>query len=231
MKKQLLFILALILMASCENYGDKLTFDGTDIYYKDGVTKEQATQLGNYLIAEEFADGSEKAVQLLKDTETNIFTFKMIVDESILDDTSYDYIFKTFARDLSEEFKTPIDFHLADNAFNTLKGYLFSDLPKSIYAKATQILYTSKITALEATTLKNYLIESKFADESPKTIEFDKKNDTYLFRMVIKEGLENDENTVKVLKVFGEAISKDAFNNKPLKVHMCNNNLITLKEI
>lgn len=230
MKKQLLFILALILLVSCDNYGEKLTFNGTDVFYKGGVTKEQATQLGNYLITNKFTNGNEKSVQFVKETKTNHLTFRMVVDESVLNDPSYDYVFESFSRNLSKEFNRPVDFNICDNTFNTLKVYLFKDLPKLVNAKATQILYTNSVTEQEAIALKNYLIESEFAnDENPKTIELDKENETYIFRMVIKEGLENDENNLSLLKLFGESISKEAFNGKPLKVHLCNSNLKTLK--
>jgi hypothetical protein len=232
LKKLLFSILLISTFISCTNYGEKLTFNGTDVYYKNNVTEQQAKQLGEYLIKKGFANGDKKSVQFIIDPDTNNLTFKMIVDENILEDPSYDYVFKTFARNLSDEFKTSVDFHLCDDTFHTLKVYLFSDLPKSLNAKATEILYTKNITESEGIALRDFLIKSGFSDdENPKTVEFDKKDEIYLFRMVIKEGLENDENTINNLKLFGEEISSKAFNNKALKIHMCNSNLETLQVI
>ena len=41
MKKNLLLLLAPFLFA-CSNYGSKATSDNIEVYYKEGITKEQA---------------------------------------------------------------------------------------------------------------------------------------------------------------------------------------------
>lgn len=58
MKKLFFLCIATQMLLSCSNYGDKLEFNATEVYYKDGVTEAEATQLGNYLVTSEFADGT-----------------------------------------------------------------------------------------------------------------------------------------------------------------------------
>lgn len=231
--RKFLILSITLLFISCSNYGEKITFNGTDVYYKDGATKEEAEKLGNYLVESGFSNkDKKKSVQLIRDSDSNNLIFRMVVGQGVADDSSNDFIFKTFATNLSKLFDNqPIDVHLCSNTFETQKIYEFEDVPKSIYANATQILYTHNVKLDEVNKLKDYLIKSEFADQTPKTIEFDKKDDTYLFRMVVKEGFDKVDSNSTILKFFGQNISKEAFNNAPLIVHMCNDKLETLRII
>jgi len=229
--KKLAILSVLLFVISCQNYGDKLTFNGTEVYYKNGVTKAQATQLGEFLIKEEFADGETKSVQFLIDEKTKNLTFRMVADEKVINTLS-DFVFTTFSRDLSNEFKRPVDFQTCDNTFKTLKTYYNKDVPKMINAKKTQVLYTKNVTIVEAQKLADFLIESDFAnDKNPKTIELDKANNAYLFRMVVYEGAEKEEDNIATLGLFAKEISKNVFDNKNVILHMCDDNMRTLKVV
>lgn len=108
--------------ASAENpYGEMVKFNGTELYYKE-VTVDQVNTLGNYLIENEFADGGEKAVQLIMTDD--IFIFKMIVDSTKLVDQSYLDIVADFGGNLSTDVfeSQPVEMHLADDYFNTMKA-------------------------------------------------------------------------------------------------------------
>ena len=62
-------ILALLCVSSVgcgPNFGEKLVINKTDIFYKDGATREDAERLGAVLEKLEFIDGNKKSVQLLK---------------------------------------------------------------------------------------------------------------------------------------------------------------------
>lgn len=233
MKNTIVFLLLIATTVSCQNYGKKIVFNGTEVYYKDGVTKEQATQLGEYLINNEFATGNRKSVQFLINDITKNLTFRMVVDQKTADKaTVNNYIFTTFSRELSTEFKKPVDFVLCNNKFETLKTYLNKDVPKIINALKTQIHYTKNVSINATQLLANYLINSEFADDKVnKTIEFDKRDDTYLFRVVVYEGAEKSQANVTLLASFAKELSKDVFNNQPVELHMCDNLLKTLKVV
>lgn len=122
--KKIFTILALVtLFMSCSNYGEKLEFDGTEVYYTKGIEKAEATKLGQYLISSKFADGRKKSVQLTKDEETNRYNFRMVTAEKAAKDSTYNFIFKLMARQISDSVfdGKPVDFHVCDNTFNTLK--------------------------------------------------------------------------------------------------------------
>ena len=122
--KRILTILAIVtLFMSCSNYGEKLEFDGTEVYYTKGIEKAEATKLGQYLISSKFADGRKKSVQLAKDEKTNRYSFRMVTAEKAAKDSTYNFIFKLMARQISDSVFVgkPVDFHVCDNTFNTLK--------------------------------------------------------------------------------------------------------------
>lgn len=103
-------------------YGEMIAFNGTEVYYKD-VPSAKATDLGNYLVKSEFADGSEKAVQL--SIIGGKLVLKMIVDESFLQDPEYIALFENFRKEtsLGAFGDENLEVHLTDEFFNTKKKF------------------------------------------------------------------------------------------------------------
>jgi len=230
MRQLKILTLVLITLISCQKYGDKLSFNGTEVYYKDGVSKDQATQLGNYLIKKGFATGDTKSVQFVINKETKNLTFRMVVDKNVANKS--DYLFTSFSRELTKEFKQPVDFELTDNKFKTLKTFLNKDVPDIMEAKKTQILYTKNVTKEETQKLADYLISSDFSDDkNGKTIAFDKQNSNYIFKMVVYKGAEKDTSNVTLLGLFAKELSENVFEDKPVILYMCDDELNTIKII
>lgn len=229
MKNIILILAILTTLTSCQNHGNKLNFNGTEVYYKGGVTKEQAEKLGSYLISEEFVDGEEKSVQLVVNKKTKNLTFRIVVDKALANSSANDYIFTSFSRELTKIFDTEVDFEICDNSFKTLKVFLYKDVPKLLDVNKTQLLYTKNVTKKEAENLASYLVASEFADGNLKTVELDRKLNTYLFRMVVYKGAEKNEANVKLLGLFAKDISINVFDNKTVELHMCDDMLKTVK--
>lgn len=230
MKKVLVFILAIII-ASCSNYGEKITIDGTEVFYKDGVTKEQAQQLADYLKQEGFTDGTAKSVQFVKNEKTNTLTFRMVMDSSSINDESNMVLFESTARNLSKEFGQPIDFEACDVNFKTIKTVQADDVPKLVEIGNTQVLYTKNITEKEATDLAKFITGTDESKNATMTVKLDRQSDTVLFMVVVKDGYQNDESYLKILKIYGQLITKEVFSDKPLKVQVCNTDLKVLKTL
>ena len=228
MKKIITVLAGLALLVSCTSYGEKKVFNGTEVYYKDGVTEAQADKLGESLVSSGFADGGGKSVQFLKDGDTYIF--KMVIKEEFLNDKSNEGMFNIFPKELSEYMDLPVDLHLTDDSFNTLRVHKLEDAIKSINAKATEIRYTNNVTVNEVEKLRDFLIEYGFSDdENAKTVALDKEDNTYLFKMVLDKSRMDDKNTIAILYMFKEELSKNVFNNQPVKVHMCDELMNTIK--
>lgn len=230
MKKIITVLSVIALLASCANYGEKKVFNGTEVYYKDGITEAEADKLGESLVTSGFADGNGKSVQFLKDGENYIF--KMVIKEEFLNDKSKESVFNIFPKELSDYMGFPVDLHLCDDSFNTLRVHKLADAQQSIMAKATELRYTKNVTLQEAEKLKNFLIEYGFSnDENPKTIALDKENGAYIFKMVLDKSRIDDDVTVGFLYMFKEELSKNVFNNQYVKIHMCDELMNTIKII
>ncbi|RZN79048.1 MAG: hypothetical protein EVB11_12940 [Winogradskyella sp.] len=227
-----LILLIVSLLVACSDYGEKLEFNGTEVYYNNGITEAEATQLGDYLVAEQFANGTPKSVQLSKNKDSGNLVFRMVVNEGTAYDPGNDFMFKSFASNLNKEFETNIDFQLCDNTFKPLKTYLAKDLDKYVYALKTQVLYTPNVTKTETLRLADFLIKENFSDSiNPKTIQLDKIDNVYLFRMVVKQGIADSESNSMILKLFGNSLSQNVFAGDSLRVQMCNSKMETIKDL
>lgn len=94
-----------------------------------------------------------------------------------------------------------------------------------------ELYYTKNVTEAEAKKLGEYLVKEGFYDGKMKTVQLDKEGGTYQFRMVVIEEKRNDESTLEIFKTFASQISKDVFADAPVEIHVCDENLKTLKVI
>lgn len=121
------FVFAFTLIISCSGYGKKIVFNGTEVYYTSQVEKKDAEKLGAFLVRSEFANGKGKSVQLTKNEENNHFVFRMVVNDEAAKSDMYEILFKAMAIQLSDSVfnASPVDFHVCDDRFNTLKELAF----------------------------------------------------------------------------------------------------------
>ena len=121
--KNILLFTLISFFLSCTSYGKKLQYQKTEIYYTDKVDKNDAEKLGDFLIRSEFADGNEKSIQLSKNEDSGNYEFRMVTTKEASESEMYESIFKMYAKQISDSVfnKKPVDFHICDNAFKTLK--------------------------------------------------------------------------------------------------------------
>ncbi len=127
--KYFVLFISLSILIGCSGYGKKLDYNGTEVYYTSKVDKADAEKLGDYLVKSKFADGGEKSIQLTKDDEKDIFVFRMVTTKEAAESKMYETVFKLFTKTISDSVfnKQPVDFHVCDNTFNTLKVIAFDD--------------------------------------------------------------------------------------------------------
>jgi hypothetical protein len=73
-----------------------------------------------------------------------------------------------------------------------------------------------------------YLISSEFADGNRKTVQINKEGNTYEFRMVVKKGIDQDQEYKQLGKQMAAEISDEVFDGKQVDVHYCDENMNTL---
>lgn len=94
-----------------------------------------------------------------------------------------------------------------------------------------QLFYTENVSEEEADKLGEYLIASGFADGAEKSVQLEKANETYQFRMVVKDGFEQKEEFIALAKQFANEMSADVFDGAEVEVHLCDDRLKTLKVV
>ncbi len=105
------------------------------------------------------------------------------------------------------------------------------DLGKLLEFNGGQLYYTSTVTTGEADRLGEYLIESGFFDGERKTVQLTKPAAVYEFRMVVLEGIEQDQNFVRIAVFFVHELSENVFEGNPVSIHFCDSRMNTLLEI
>ncbi len=111
-----------VAMVACSGYGEKVTYDGTDVHYTEEALKEKADATGAYLQEIGFTDGFPKSVQI---THDSIYHFRMVVQEGIESDKSMEVSFKALGMLLSEKVfeGESIHFDLCNATFDTIKTF------------------------------------------------------------------------------------------------------------
>lgn len=121
--KRTLILVAITLFISCSGYGDKEVFNGTEVYYKGEITKDEVNKLGGFLVRSEFADGNGKSVQLVKNEENGNYVFRMVTNKKAQEEKLYEYSFKALAMQISDSVFSgkPVDFDICNNTFGSVK--------------------------------------------------------------------------------------------------------------
>ena len=94
-----------------------------------------------------------------------------------------------------------------------------------------ELYYTSSILSREAYKLGEYLVEVEFFDGERKTVEINKTDNTYEFKMVVKKGLEKDDEYIQLAKIFAVNLSDEVFNGNSVDIHFCDEYLKTIRVI
>ena len=115
--QKILYAVGFLLILGCSEYGAKLQYQKTEVYYTNLIEKE------DFLVSSKFAGENEKSVQLSKNEENNHYEFRMVTTKKAAESETYEAIFKIYAKQLSDSVfnSSPVDFHVCDNTFKTLK--------------------------------------------------------------------------------------------------------------
>lgn len=128
MKKLItLFCFATLLITACNSYGDKIKINNkSEVYYKDGATKDDAQRLGNFLLKNNYFDSlSEKSVQVSKNKDT--FDVKFVVDKAKVEQQgNSEFLFQILGAAIRSEVfaNKPVKVILADPYMKGFKDIL-----------------------------------------------------------------------------------------------------------
>jgi len=126
-----LLLVAVLVSACSSNFGKKETEGNIEVYYKDGVTQEEAKSLANLLYNSDRAVNNEdrkKSVQAIRHGDTVVF--RMVLADPKQASSVKEEVMLNMAAVISDSiFKSaPVNVELTDNRFKTVRTITYKDV-------------------------------------------------------------------------------------------------------
>lgn len=199
-------------------HGTKLRFGASELYYKDGITAEEADKLGKYLLLQGFFDDENpKTAQITKRNDT--YVFRMYTEDDYIKDASFERTIRFAAMDFSTDVfnGAKVDMELTDGRLETQKTI---NAPGTRMDQGTATIYRSyAVDAATAQKVTDYLVSIGFIGTKPLTIAYDIEGDDFIYEILTAEGAENNPDVVDANKAIAGLISSEVLNNKPIRMH------------
>jgi len=99
-----IFILFTIGLVSCSDYGKKVKIEGTksEVFYKDGVSEDEAKQVGDILKGDFLGNEKRASIQVVK--ENGEYTVRFVYDKDYYEkNPGFDKAFREYAVKISKE--------------------------------------------------------------------------------------------------------------------------------
>lgn len=181
MKRIIIGVLAAICLAACTNYGKKVSKDNVEVYYKDGITKEQAEKTLDFLLqvkkeSDSKTKDEKKSFQLSKGNGDTI-NFRMVADKDKVVSIG-DEAFANMANLVSSNAlnNAPVNILFTNNKFKEYRALAFKsvqvpDYGEKVKSGNAEVYYEDGLSEKTAQDLAAFLDK----EMSPAT--------TYSFRL------------------------------------------------
>lgn len=237
MKSFILSLVAAIVLAACTNHGEKVSKDYLDVYYKNGVTKEQAQKALDYFFPKWKDEGEKtkpKSIQLTKNSDT--INFRMVANMEVMNKMD-EQVFYVSGNELSAELfnGSPVNVVLTNDKFETIRSYSYKkmevpDYGEKINSGLIELYIKGGFNRAQATTLAKYLEQSINPKETISfQISTDEKGD-YLLRMVTKPEKATTLSDSE-LEAMAESVSENVFTGSPVIFQLTNNKFEPIKTV
>ncbi len=117
------FALAFVveLISEPPTQGQKMVFNGGELYHTSSISEAEARKLGEYLVASGFFDGGRKSVQITRSNGT--IQFRMVVIKGLQSNLQFVQTATQFSKELSRDVfgGELVEVHLCDEYLKTLK--------------------------------------------------------------------------------------------------------------
>ena len=102
---------------------------------------------------------------------------------------------------------------------------------KGLMFNGGELYYTTAVSLSEAERLGRFLVSEEYFSGNRKTVQLTKTGSTYEVRMVIKKGLEQDQEFLDLARQFATEISLGVFGGETVDIHLCDDALNTLRVV
>ena len=235
MRKIILPLVLAFALMSCTDYGKKVSSSNIEVYYKEGISKEQAEKTARLFVmalnASNPNDKATKSFQLQRTGDTVLL--KMVADKSklgLVGDEAF-YAITTLLSD-SVFSGGPVNLTLTDDKFNGFKNFAFKKetVPSwgDKYESGNVELYANAVGSMTAKELAAYL-ETYFNPASTFSFQVSKNEQgDFVLKMVIDPASVNSISKADMADASGK-ISEKVFNGSPVIFELTDGNFNTLR--
>ena len=233
------FILAFFIAAglvACTNYGKKVSQDYLEVYYKDGISKEEAQKTLDFLYPiwkNDEGKTDTKSVQLTKSGDT--ISFRMVVDKdklSKVQDETFYIMGNLFSDSLFDG--NPVNMVLTDNSFKSIRTLVYKKTETSnnygekVTAGNIEVYAKDGFSLEQAQNLADFL-EKQVGSANTVSFQASKTDDgDYLVRMVSDEAKSNELGDEPFNKLAAE-LFENVFNGGNVTFELTDNKFNTFK--
>ncbi len=198
------------------SWGKRLEFNEGDLYFKESVSQEEAVRLGEYLVESGFFNGDEKTVQLRKNGV--VYEVRIVIQDEFIDDSDFERLARNFSLELSNYVfnNQEVHIHFCDKGLETVHVIIPLDFDEG------EVFQDVTVSLEETIRLGDFLEESGFFDGEKKAVLLAKEGETYIFKMIVQDGFDLDDNFIEHAQEFTEDLSVLVFNGSPVDIHFCN---------
>ncbi len=236
MKQVIYLLLAAFTLGACTNYGKKVKDHHIEVYYKDGISKEEAEKTAKLLYEADQAVGNkadQKSVQLTRNGDT--INFRMVTVAEKLKGMEDD-VFVTMGNVISEKIFNgkPVNVDLTNNKFATIRTIHFikENTEEKYGTKFTDgkiEVYTSDKIVPELGQELATMLNKEITPSGTISFQLDQdENDLYIVRMVTAAD-KVDQLTNEQLNEMCATISNKTLGGAPLTFELTNGAFKTLR--
>ena len=246
MKPIILSLLIAISLAACTNYGKKVKTGSIEVYYKDGVTEQQAKKI-SVLFDEAVqktnaGSKSRKSFQVSRHSDTVLL--KMVVDKSKLDQVG-DETFYAISGLVSDSVFNggPVNIMLTNDHFKPIRTLAFKkaeviEPPEETtltrgdfdHNKAGDVdFYWKGIPDEESKTIADYIVKNGSFSGGTAEIYMTKEGGRYVLRFPMIESARTDASVLATVDRVSKEIKDNVFANVPYSFIITDENLSTVK--
>ena len=218
------------IIRAAKGFRHKIAVDGVEIYFDgDQVKYEESQALAEYLNVIGFAEDVGLISQLAR--VNNKLQFRIVFDQQLIDDPDIETVFSLLASQLSREhlYGQTLEIHLCDGNFMT-KKIIQADpgLSFSLEYDHIKIFFDdSNVSPQDVDRLGGFLLSIGFAEGQMVSIQMERKDKTWLFRMVTSEDLWYDEHYHVLVAEFVSMLSLELYEGNPVEFHICDGVFVT----
>lgn len=231
MKSGMMKCLAVALLSTatgCNDYGTKLDYNGSDVYYTKNVTEAEAKAVGDYLDKQGAFKDQERSFRIDKDGD--VYKFHIILEGDYKSLAGYPEFYKFMGARISHYAlkDAPVAVVICDNKFKALETLEADDVGKLYHFEKNELNYGGGITTKQASAVgKQFVDIGWFKKESSLSVQLHKMGDVFRLRFVIKPSEIDKKSTHDTFNVIADEIGQSALKGRKIEIHLADSNLKT----